>query len=163
MSYDLVQYVPLGILLAIATAFGLTNLILPTIVGKLRVVTPVKDTPYECGLPPEQEQRTGFSVKFYLVAMLFIVFDLEVVFIVSWATAFQDLVNPNGDGVGVTALWAMVLFIFILEVGHFYIWKQGALTWAPRNSDAVEKLRAGNVRLDSAGNSPVTVGKRQPA
>jgi NADH-quinone oxidoreductase subunit A len=140
MSYELAQYAPLGVLLAIATVFGLTNLVLPSIIGKRRVVTQVKDSPYECGMPSEPDKRIGFSVKFYLVAMLFILFDLEVVFIVSWATAFQDLVKPvDQHGIGAVALWAMVLFIFVLEVGHFYIWKQGALTWAPRVSDAVAK------------------------
>ncbi|MEN9579621.1 MAG: hypothetical protein RJA70_2630 [Pseudomonadota bacterium] len=138
MSPELLQFIPLGILLLIGVGFGLTGLVLPAIVGKRRVVTPIKDSPYECGLPASPDKVPGFSIKFYVVAMLFIVFDLEVVFIVSWATAFQDLVRPGTtEGLGDVVLWAMVAFIFILEVGHFYVWKQGALTWAPKSSDAV--------------------------
>jgi NADH-quinone oxidoreductase subunit A len=132
MSYELAQFAPIAILLALAAAFGGVNLVLPSLIGKRRVVTRVKDTPYECGMPPLEGPTAGVSVKFYLVAMLFILFDLEVVFIVTWATVFRDLVKPEDlGGLGPTALWAMVVFIFILEVGHFYAWKQGALTWAP--------------------------------
>lgn len=143
MSPDLLQFIPLALLLVIALGFGLTGLIVPALIGKRRVVTPIKDSPYECGLPAASDKRLGFSVKFYMVAMLFITFDLEVVFIVSWATAFQDLVRPVGaDGLGSVVLWAMVAFIFVLEVGHFYVWKQGALSWAPKSSDAVAQRAA---------------------
>lgn len=133
MKNELAQYAPLGLLLALAILFGLVNLVLPSLIGQRRVVNPVKDSPYECGLPTEKLGSTRFSVRFYLVAMLFILFDLEVVFVVSWATAFKDLVKPIAEGgIGPVALWAMVAFIFILEVGHFYVWKRGALNWAQR-------------------------------
>jgi NADH-quinone oxidoreductase subunit A len=140
MKNELAQYAPLGLLLALAIVFGLVNLVLPSIIGQRRVVNPVKDSPYECGLPAEKLGHTRFSVRFYLVAMLFILFDLEVVFVVSWATVFRDLVKPLEEaGIGPTAFWAMVVFIFILEVGHFYVWKKGALNWANRTSIAVAK------------------------
>lgn len=132
MSYELAQYAPIAVLLLMAAAFGGVNLVLPSLIGKRRVMTKVKDSPYECGMPPMEGPTAGVSIKFYLVAMLFILFDLEVVFIVSWATVFQDLVKPEDlGGIGPAALWAMVGFIAILEIGHFYVWKQGALTWAP--------------------------------
>lgn len=146
MSHELSQFAPIAVLLALAAGFGAVNLVLPSLVGKLRVVTRVKDTPYECGMPPLEGPTAGVSVKFYLVAMLFILFDLEVVFIVTWATVFRDLVKPEDlGGLGPTALWAMVAFIFILEVGHFYAWKQGALTWAPHGRRTVAKSNSAGV------------------
>jgi NADH-quinone oxidoreductase subunit A len=157
MSYELAQFAPIAVLLAMAAAFGGVNLILPSLIGKLRVVTPVKDTPYECGMPPLEGPTAGISVKFYLVAMLFILFDLEVVFIVSWATVFQDIVKPEAfGGIGPTALWAMVAFIFVLEVGHFYAWKQGALTWAPIGRRPITRLASVQATTASA---PVSVAE----
>jgi NADH-quinone oxidoreductase subunit A len=165
MSYELVQFAPIAVLLAIAAVFGAVNLVLPSLIGKRRVMTPVKDTPYECGMPPMEGPTAGVSVKFYLVAMLFIIFDLEVVFIVSWATVFQDVMQPvEAGGIGKVALWAMVAFIFILEVGHFYVWKRGALTWAPLGRRQLQRSATGGpVTVDPAGPaagsaSPLTEG-----
>jgi NADH-quinone oxidoreductase subunit A len=162
MSYELAQFAPIAILLAMAAAFGGVNLVLPSLIGKLRVTTRVKDTPYECGMPPLEGPTSAMSVKFYLVAMLFILFDLEVVFIVTWATVFRDLVKPEDlGGIGPAALWAMVAFIFILEVGHFYAWKQGALTWAPLNRRAGRQAGStagpaleGNPAVTALGSTP---------
>ena len=133
MSYELQQFAPIGLLLIMATAFAGANIILPSLIGKKRTFGAVKDTPYECGMPPAGQSHARFSVKFYLVAMLFILFDLEVVFVISWATVFRDLVRPVAQGgVGPIIFIAMVFFILVLEIGHFYAWKQGALNWAPR-------------------------------
>jgi NADH-quinone oxidoreductase subunit A len=150
MKNELAQYAPLGLLLVLALGFGLVNLVLPSLIGQKRVVNPVKDSPYECGLPTERLGSTRFSVRFYLVAMLFILFDLEVVFVVSWATEFRHLVKPIAEGgIGPAAFWAMVLFIAMLEVGHFYVWKRGALNWGSRatrpKAPHVEKLEAETV------------------
>ncbi len=121
-----------------AILFAAGNILLPSLIGKKRTYGAVKDTPYECGMPPAGSGHVRFSVKFYLVAMLFILFDLEVVFVVSWATVFKDLVQPvEFGGVGSVAFFAMLLFIVVLEIGHFYIWKQGALTWAPGSRRAI--------------------------
>jgi NADH-quinone oxidoreductase subunit A len=143
MSHELSQFVSVGVLLCIAVAFGVVFSRLPGIIGKKAVSNPAKDSPYECGMPADQEQNLGFSVKFYLVAMLFILFDIEVLFIVSWATGFKGLVRPVAEGgVGVAAFWAMVAFIAILEVGHFYVWKQGALTWANLSRASVARVKS---------------------
>lgn len=83
--------------------------------------TPVKATPYESGMPPLGSTRDRFSVKFYLVAMLFIVFDIETVFMIPWGVAFRQL--------GLFGLVEMVVFIAILLVGYVYAWKRGALEW----------------------------------
>ena len=132
VSYELHQFIPVGLLLIMAILFAAGNIMIPSLIGKKRTYGSVKDTPYECGMPPAGDGHVRFSVKFYLVAMLFILFDIEVVFILSWATVFRDLVKPvEAGGVGPVAFVAMFLFIVVLEIGHFYIWKQGALTWAP--------------------------------
>ena len=86
--------------------------------------TPVKIAPYESGMPVLGDARERFSVKFYLVAMLFIIFDIETVFMIPWAVAFRQL----GDMAGLLII-EMFVFIVILAVGYVYIWKRGALQW----------------------------------
>jgi NADH-quinone oxidoreductase subunit A len=130
MSASLLQFAPVGVLLLMAIAFVSVILILPRFTGKRSIITPTKDSPYECGMPAEVGTHGTFGVKFYLVAMIFIVFDLEVVFVLGWATSFRDLVKPiEEQGIGTLAFWAMLAFIAVLEVGHFYLYKKGALTW----------------------------------
>jgi NADH-quinone oxidoreductase subunit A len=143
MSYELAQFAPIAVLLLIALVFGLGGVFAPSLIGKRRVVNPVKDSPYECGMPQLESSQPLVSVRFYLVAMLFILFDLEVVFVVSWATVFQDVSRPEAQGgVGPVALWAMVAFLVVLEVGHFYIWKRGALSWGPPGRQLRAETRA---------------------
>jgi len=98
MSQQLQQYIPVGLLLLVAVVFAAGGLLAPTILGKKRTHNAVKDSPYECGLPPMTEAHTRFSVKFYLVAMLFILFDIEVVFFLGWAAVFRDLIKPVAEG-----------------------------------------------------------------
>ncbi len=99
--------------------------------------TPVKQTPYESGMPPLGDARERFSVKFYMVAVLFIIFDIETVFMIPWGAAFRDLscATPLVNGVcapgqtSVFGLVEMLVFILILLVGFIYVWKKGALQW----------------------------------
>jgi NADH-quinone oxidoreductase subunit A len=99
--------------------------------------TPEKQTPYESGMPPLGDARERFSVKFYMVAMLFIVFDIETVFMIPWGAHFRELscAVPLVNGAcpaGQTSLFGlgeMVVFILILLVGFVYVWKKGALQW----------------------------------
>jgi NADH-quinone oxidoreductase subunit A len=128
MSDQLQQYVPVAILILVALGFGITNLILPPLIGKKRIHSPVKDSAYECGLPAMQEGQPRFSVKFYMIAMLFIVFDIEVVFMLGWGAVFRDLFREMGWKIIIGA----ALFLLILEAGHIYLWKKGALDWAPK-------------------------------
>ena len=128
MSDQLQQYVPVLILILVAFGFAITNLILPTLIGKKRVHSPVKDSAYECGLPAMQERQPRFSIKFYLIAMLFIVFDIEVVFMLGWGVVFRDLFKEMGWNIIIGA----ALFLLILEAGHIYLWKKGTLDWAPK-------------------------------
>ena len=99
--------------------------------------TPVKQTPYESGIPPLGDARERFSVKFYMVAMLFIIFDIETVFMIPWGAYFRQLscarplvngVCPAGQ-VSFFGLGEMLVFVVILFVGFVYVWKKGALQW----------------------------------
>jgi NADH-quinone oxidoreductase subunit A len=99
---------------------GLSHLLAP------RKPTALKDTPYESGMPPLGNAHERFSVKFYLVAMLFIVFDIETVFLIPWGTIFWG--GSGGPSTGFL-LVEMLVFMLILAVGYVYVWKRGALQW----------------------------------
>ena len=130
--------VALAMLGAIAIASG--AVLAPVLFGTRRTHNDLKDSPYECGLPPLAEAHTRFSVKFYVVAMLFIVFDLEGVFLLGWAAVYRDMIKPVEEGgIGWSMFWVAALFLAILEVAHIYAWKMGALDWAPtRRTPPVE-------------------------
>src|SRR5438067_7635486 len=99
---------------------GLSHLVAP------RKPTAVKDAPYESGMPPLGNAHDRFSVKFYLVAMLFIVFDLETVFLIPWGAIYFGAERAGGPGMGFL-LVEMLVFMLILAVGYVYVWKRGAL------------------------------------
>lgn len=101
---------------------GLSHLVAP------RRATVVKGTPYESGMPPLGSARERFSVKFYLVAMLFIVFDIETVFLIPWGTIFFGTAAGGGPAMGFL-LVEMLIFIAILFAGYLYVWKRGAFEW----------------------------------
>jgi NADH-quinone oxidoreductase subunit A len=130
MTSELQQYAAIGLLLLAVGGLAAAMLLIPSLFGKKRTHHPVKDTPYECGMPPFTEAHARFSVKFYLVAMLFILFDIEVVFFLGWATVYRELLGE----MGYRMLLGGALFLVILEVGHIYAWKKGALDWSPRRS-----------------------------
>jgi NADH-quinone oxidoreductase subunit A len=116
-------YVPLLLLIAFVVANAVLILGLSHLLSSYRR-TAVKVAPYESGVPVLGDARERFSVRFYLVAMLFIIFDIETVFMIPWAVAFRQL----GDMGGLLIL-EMFLFILVLGVGYVYIWKRGALEW----------------------------------
>ncbi len=116
----LMEYLPIFIFFVVAVGFALVTLFLSAIFGK-RKITPQKMIPYECGMDPIGEARKRFSVRFYIVAMLFIVFDIEAVFLYPWAVIFRDL--------KIFGLAEMGVFIAILLVGFVYVWRKGALEW----------------------------------
>ena len=139
MVEQLQEYVPVGLLILVAIGFAGATMLSPLILGKPRVHNPVKDSPYECGLPPMADAHTRFSVKFYLIAMLFILFDIEVVFMLGWGAVFRDMIKPVAEGgIGLKMLVGAFVFLAILEVGHIYAWKKGALDWAPRKDRVKE-------------------------
>ena len=114
------DYLPILVFLAIAIGLGVV-LILAAAVIAVRNPDPEKVSAYECGFNAFDDARMKFDVRFYLVAILFIIFDLEVAFLFPWAVAFKDL-----TAVG---FWSMMIFLAVLTVGFAYEWKKGALEW----------------------------------
>jgi len=119
-----VEYLPVLMILLFATGFGALNLVLSWLVGSKGQANPVKDAAYECGLPPITDAHAQFSVKFYLVALLFVLFDIEVVFLYPWAAYFQE------PGRQVFLFTEMLVFAGILFFGWWYVMKKGAVDWA---------------------------------
>ena len=117
------EYLPILILLVIALGFGLLNLLLTHLFGPRRP-NPIKLSPYESGVPPLGDARLRFSIKFYLVAMIFIIFDIEVVFMYPWAVVYRDLLSE-----GSLIFWEMFVFIGVLLIGFVYVWRRGGLEW----------------------------------
>jgi NADH-quinone oxidoreductase subunit A len=116
-------YIPVLLVVAFVIANAILMLALSHLLSTYRL-TPVKLAPYESGMPVLGGARERFSVKFYLVAMLFIVFDVETVFMLPWAAAFNQLGDIRG-----LLLIEMLVFVLILAVGYLYVWKRGALQW----------------------------------
>src|SRR5437588_2394895 len=119
------EYLPVLMLGVLALAFSFGMLLLSVLLGKKGKRTPIKDTAYECGMLPIGEGNTRLSVKFYLVAMLFILFDIEVVFLYPWAVIYREMLKENGGLI----LGAMVSFMAILFVGYIYAVKKQAFDW----------------------------------
>ena len=117
----MVAYLPIGLFFVVAIIFA----VLPLMIGPLVRPTPTptegKLAPYECGVEPSRDARQRFSIRFYIVAMLFIVFDIETIFFLPWAVIYRDL--------GLFGLVEMFIFIFVLAAGLAYAWKKGALEW----------------------------------
>ncbi len=114
------NYIPIFILLLVAAGFGFGAVLLSSLLGPRRP-NPEKLSTYECGMTVEPGARRPFDVKYYLVAMAFLVFDVEVVFMYPWAVKFKAL--------GLFGLVEMAIFLFILLVGYAYIWRKGVLEW----------------------------------
>lgn len=110
----------------VAVGFASVALLANLILGRAGRNNPTKDTAYECGIRPAPGPQPRFSIKFYLVAMLFILFDIEIVFLYPWAVAFRDFLQLFGDVI----LWSMFSFVIILMVGYIYAIKKGALDWS---------------------------------
>ena len=116
----LAQYWPILLFMAVAAGLGMALLAIGLVVAPRRPAAQ-KLSPYECGFEAFEDARMKFDVRYYLIAILFIIFDLEIAFLFPWAVVF--------DRIGLVALIEMVLFIALLVVGFIYIWKKGALEW----------------------------------
>ena len=122
---QLTQYLPVLMLGVVAVGFSFGMLVLSVILGKVGRRSRIKDTAYECGMLPVGEGSTRLSVKFYLVAMLFILFDVEVVFLYPWAVVYRDMLQQNAALI----LGSMISFLVILLVGYIYALKKQAFDW----------------------------------
>jgi len=123
MQKDLYSYIPIFILVFVAVSFALANLLISHLIGR-RKSNPEKLSPYECGVPPVSSARLRFPIKFYLIAMLFIIFDIETVFLYPWAVVFREMIS-----LGPFIFIEMLVFIAVLLVGFIYIWKRKAFEW----------------------------------
>jgi NADH-quinone oxidoreductase subunit A len=120
MNDLLASYLPLVIFIGLSLGIGLLLLVAPFIVA-YKKPDPEKLSAYECGFAAFDDARMKFDVRFYLVAILFIIFDLEVAFLFPWAISFGDL--------GAFGFWSMMVFLGVLTIGFIYEWKKGALEW----------------------------------
>ncbi|MEP7342976.1 MAG: NADH-quinone oxidoreductase subunit A [Acidobacteriota bacterium] len=118
-------YVPILIVFVFVLGFAVTNILLAQIIGK-HVNTRAKLMPYECGMDPVGSAHQRFSVKFYMVAMLFILFDIEAIFLVPWAVVFKTLIYTLSRSF---VFFEMMVFFAVLLVGYVYVWKKGAFEW----------------------------------
>jgi len=120
MSALLLDYLPILIFLGIALGLGCLIMIATYILARQQPDTE-KLSPYECGFEPFEDARGRFDVRFYLVAILFIIFDLEVAFLFPWAVSLGNI--------GLLGFWSMMIFLGVLTIGFIYEWKKGALEW----------------------------------
>ena len=120
MEALLAEYLPIIVFLGLCLIIGLALLIAPFVIA-YKNPDPEKLSAYECGFNAFDDARMKFDVRFYLVAILFIIFDLEVAFLVPWAATFGDL--------GLFGFWSMMVFLAVLTIGFAYEWRKGALEW----------------------------------
>ncbi len=120
------DYLPILLHVMVAVGFATVTLGLNIFLGRVGRRSSNKDAPYECGVIPNLDPQPRFSVKFYLVAMLFILFDIEIVFMYPWAVAFTQTIATHGQLI----LGSMLLFVVVLLFGYIYAIKKGALDWS---------------------------------
>ena len=141
MPFRLADYLPVLLIFIVAGGFAVSNIVLSQYVGQ-RKRTRTKMMPYECGKDPVGTARERFSVKFYLIAMIFILFDIEVIFLMPWAVVFKTLASPL-YGLRTLVYVEMMVFVALLLVGYVYVIKKGAFDWgetARREAEAEARL-----------------------
>ena len=119
------QYLPLALHVVVALGLAASIFMASLLLGRIGKRTPTKDMAYECGMPVREAAAPRFSVKFYLVAMLFILFDIEIVFMYPWAVVYRDFLAQQGSVI----FWSMTGFVSVLTIGYVYAIKKGALDW----------------------------------
>lgn len=119
------EYFPIFLQVVVAIGFAAGALGVSVLLGRTGKTNKAKDSAYECGMPAEGAAQPRFSVKFYLVAMLFILFDIEIVFMYPWAVVYRDHIAAHGPGI----FWSMLSFVTVLTVGYVYAIMKGALDW----------------------------------
>jgi NADH-quinone oxidoreductase subunit A len=122
------EYIPILLVFIFVAGFAVTNIVLSHLVGR-RKDSRAKLMPYECGMDPVGSAHQRFSVKFYLIAMLFILFDIEAVFLLPWAVVFKSLIRALGADGRQFVFFEMMIFIAVLLVGYIYVWKKGLFEW----------------------------------
>ncbi len=128
--FQLYDYLPILLIFVVAAGFAVGNIFISQFIGQ-RKRTRTKMMPYECGKDPVGSAHQRFSVKFYLIAMLFILFDIEVIFLVPWAVVFKTMSSPS-YGLRNLVFFEMIIFIALLLAGYVYVLKKGAFDWSDR-------------------------------
>jgi NADH-quinone oxidoreductase subunit A len=121
----MLNYLPILLQVVIAIGFAVVAILVSLMLGKAGKRNPTKDSAYECGMLPIGDSQPRFSVKFYLVAMLFILFDIEIVFMYPWAVVYREFIAQHG----LSIFWSMLSFVGILTAGYVYAIMKGALDW----------------------------------
>ena len=129
-GFDLKDYLPILLMFVVAAGFAVGNVLLSQLVGQ-RKSTRTKLMPYECGKDPIGSARERFSVKFYLIAMIFILFDIEVIFLIPWAVVFKSFAADSSQ-MRLLIYVEMMMFVVLLLVGYIYVVKKGAFDWGER-------------------------------
>jgi NADH-quinone oxidoreductase subunit A len=145
MPFRLYDYLPVLLMFIVAAGFAGGNIFLSQFVGQ-RKRTRTKMMPYECGKDPVGTARERFSVKFYLIAMIFILFDIEVIFLVPWAVVFKTLAGPTYE-LRTLVYVEMMLFVALLLAGYIYVIKKGAFDWS--ESARLEAEAEGKLLVDT--------------
>src|SRR4030095_14527765 len=130
-AHNLMEYAPIAIMFLVAAGFGVSQLLVTQLIGP-RKRTAVKLMPYECGKEPVGSARDKYSIKFYTVAVIFLLFDIEVLFIIPFAVAFKSLMDSekiSGIAFGTIAFLEILVFLATLVVGYIYVWKKGIFDW----------------------------------
>src|ERR1043165_5114765 len=127
-NFSIMDYAPIGIMFLVAAGFGVSQLLVTQLIGP-RKRTAVKLMPYECGKDPIGSARDRFSIKFYTVAVIFLLFDIEVLFMVPFAVAFKSLIAAGPYVFGAVAFVEILVFIATFIVGYIYVWKKGTFDW----------------------------------
>jgi NADH-quinone oxidoreductase subunit A len=128
--FTLSDYLPIALMFLVAMGFAAGNVLLSQLVGQHKA-TRTKTMPYECGKDPVGSARERFSVKFYLIAMIFILFDIELIFLLPWAVVFRSFVT-SGPALATLIYAEMMTFVVLLLVGYVYILKKGMFEWSAR-------------------------------
>jgi NADH-quinone oxidoreductase subunit A len=128
--FRLTDYLPILLMFIVAAGFAVGNILLSQFVGQ-RKRTKTKLMPYECGKDPVGSARERFSVKFYLIAMIFILFDIEVIFLIPWAVVYKSLAAQGAD-MRLFVYLEMMVFVLLLLAGYIYVVKKGAFDWGER-------------------------------
>jgi NADH-quinone oxidoreductase subunit A len=130
MPFSLIDYLPVLLIFIVAAGFAVGNVFISQYIGQ-RKHTRTKMMPYECGKDPVGTARERFSVKFYMIAMIFILFDIEVIFLIPWAVVFRTLASPT-YGLRNLVYVEMMLFVVLLLAGYVYVLKKGAFEWSEK-------------------------------
>lgn len=147
-DFNIIDYAPIGIMFIVAFGFAASQILVTQLIGP-RKRTATKLMPYECGKDPVGSARDRFSIKFYTVAVIFLLFDIEVLFMIPFAVAFKYLLDQerlSGIAFGTIAFIEILVFISTLVVGYIYVWKKGTFDWglqarAEAREEAKQALR----------------------